>query len=70
MIRSRFRKEFPVSEDCQPNQIQEKFSNGILYLVMPKEISTISGAGGNVAASGTCLSSIINRNKKIARKSL
>ncbi|XVE62549.1 hypothetical protein DITRI_Ditri06bG0126700 [Diplodiscus trichospermus] len=62
---SRFRKEFPVPENCQPNQIQAKFSNSILYMVMPKQISTISGAGPDVA-SGTSLSSIMNRNKKIA----
>ncbi|XWS42704.1 hypothetical protein CRYUN_Cryun16bG0037000 [Craigia yunnanensis] len=65
MKRSRFRKEFPVSENCQPSQIQAKFSNAILYLVMPKEISTISGAGWNVTV-GTCLYSIMNRNKRIA----
>ncbi|XWS57877.1 hypothetical protein CRYUN_Cryun09bG0211000 [Craigia yunnanensis] len=65
--RSRFRKEFPVSEDCQQNQIEARFSNGILYLVMSKEISTISGTGGNVTASGTCISSLImNTNKRIA----
>ncbi|XP_022720207.1 inactive protein RESTRICTED TEV MOVEMENT 2-like [Durio zibethinus] len=58
MKRSRFRKEFPLSENCQPNQIHAKFSNGILYLAMPKEISNISGAGGNVSSG--------NRNKKIA----
>ena len=64
---SRFRKEFPVSKDCQQNQIEARFSNGILYLVISKEISTISGTGENVTASGTCLSSLImNRNKRIA----
>ncbi|XVF56847.1 hypothetical protein PTKIN_Ptkin06aG0153200 [Pterospermum kingtungense] len=47
MKRSRFRKEFPVSEKYQTNQIQPTFSNGVLYLVMPKDISTISGAARN-----------------------
>ena len=65
MKRSRFWKEIQVSENCQPNQIKAKFSNAILYLVMPKEISTISGAGRNVT-SGTSLLSIMNRNKRIA----
>ncbi|OMO62644.1 hypothetical protein COLO4_32969 [Corchorus olitorius] len=64
--KSRFRKEFPVSKEYQPNQIRAKFSGGILYLVMPKEVSTVSAAGENVTSSGTFLSSIKNVNKKIA----
>ncbi|MBA0852802.1 hypothetical protein Goshw_009973 [Gossypium schwendimanii] len=44
-IISRFRKEFPVSEDYQLTQIHAKFYNGILHLVMPKQIPTISAAG-------------------------
>ncbi|XP_021283146.1 inactive protein RESTRICTED TEV MOVEMENT 2-like [Herrania umbratica] len=64
-IKSRFRKEFPVSKDCQPNQIQAKFSNGVLSLVMLKQESSISGAGGNVT-SGKFLSSIMNMNKRVA----
>ncbi|XVF06634.1 hypothetical protein REPUB_Repub06bG0066700 [Reevesia pubescens] len=66
--RSRFWKEFPVSEDCQPNQIHAKFSNGILHLVTPKGITNnVSNAARNVtASSGRCLlSSIMNRNKTI-----
>ncbi|XWS58545.1 hypothetical protein CRYUN_Cryun08bG0043100 [Craigia yunnanensis] len=44
MKRSRFRKEFPVSDDSQRNQIQAKFGNGILYLG--------DGAGGNQGSVG------------------
>ncbi|KAK8490729.1 hypothetical protein V6N13_052233 [Hibiscus sabdariffa] len=65
---SRFRKEFPVSEDCQPSQIRAKFSNGILYLVMPKQIipaaSSLAVATENVRAS-TATSSVMNLNKRL-----
>ncbi|GMI94263.1 hypothetical protein HRI_003095600 [Hibiscus trionum] len=65
---SRFRREFPVSEDCQPSQIHAKFSNGILYLVMPKQIiptvSSVPSATENVKAS-TATSSLMNLNKRI-----
>ncbi|MBA0852213.1 hypothetical protein Goshw_002547, partial [Gossypium schwendimanii] len=50
-IISRFRKEFPVSEDYQRTQIRAKFYNGILHLVMPKQIiptiSAPAGGGGD-----------------------
>ncbi|KAL4320266.1 hypothetical protein GQ457_18G008200 [Hibiscus cannabinus] len=65
---SRFRKEFPVSEDCQPSQIRAKFSNGILYLVMPKQMipaaSSLAVATENVRAS-TATSSVMNLNKRL-----
>ncbi|XVF56845.1 hypothetical protein PTKIN_Ptkin06aG0153000 [Pterospermum kingtungense] len=67
MKKSQFRKEFPVSENYQTNQIQAKFSSGVLYLVMPKDISTISGAArNNIATPGTFLVSVMNRNKRMA----
>ncbi|EOY10551.1 HSP20-like chaperones superfamily protein, putative [Theobroma cacao] len=63
-IKSRFRKEFPVSKVCQPNQIRAKFCNGVLSLVMPKQVSIISGASGNVT-SGKFLRSTMNMNKRV-----
>ncbi|KAF5749163.1 hypothetical protein HS088_TW04G01126 [Tripterygium wilfordii] len=36
---SRFHKEIKVSKDCKRNEIHAKFSNGILYVVMPKRSS-------------------------------
>ncbi|KAL1088529.1 hypothetical protein V6Z11_D08G258400 [Gossypium hirsutum] len=76
-IISRFRKEFPVSEDYQRTQIRAKFYNGILHLVMPKQIiptiSAPAGGGGDennddkASSSGTSyLTCSMKLNKNIA----
>ncbi|KAK8498393.1 hypothetical protein V6N13_082689 [Hibiscus sabdariffa] len=67
---SRFRKEFPVAQDCQPSQTRAKFFNGILNLVMPKQIipaaSSLAVATENVKAStATSSLSLMNLNKRI-----
>nr|KJB26630.1 hypothetical protein B456_004G251300 [Gossypium raimondii] len=76
-IISRFRKEFPVSEDYQRTQIRAKFYNGILHLVMPKQIiptiSAPAGGGGDennddkASSSGTSyLTCSMKLNKNLA----
>ncbi|MBA0752360.1 hypothetical protein Gogos_001203, partial [Gossypium gossypioides] len=56
---NRFRREFKVSNEIEANQIQAKFCNGILYVIMPKR-STAAAAGVDVKASTT------NWNKRLA----
>ncbi|KAB2049501.1 hypothetical protein ES319_A13G180800v1 [Gossypium barbadense] len=57
--RNRFRREFNVSNEIEANQIQAKFFNGILYVIMPKR-STAAAAGVDVKAS------TMNWNKRLA----
>ncbi|KAK8285966.1 hypothetical protein V6Z12_D08G261900 [Gossypium hirsutum] len=66
-IISRFRKEFPVSEDYQRTQIRAKFYNGILHLVMPKQIIPTISAPAGASSSGTSyLTCSMKLNKNIA----